>query len=63
LAKRRRREEPRRRRCRGHYIRGTAIDHGNAFITQRVVFRGGLQTREYAYAKLLGIEHDARLGL
>jgi hypothetical protein len=37
----------------------TAIDHGKAFITdQRVVFLGGKQTRECAYAKLLGVEHE-----
>ena len=49
---------------RGHYVQGapvpTAIDHGKAFITdQRVVFLGGKQTRECAYAKLLGVEHES----
>ena len=49
---------------RGHYVQGapvpTAIDHGKAFITdQRVVFMGGKQTRECAYAKLLGVEHES----
>jgi hypothetical protein len=48
----------------GHYVQGspvpTAIDHGKAFITdQRVVFLGGRQTRECAYAKLLGFEHES----
>jgi hypothetical protein len=38
----------------------TAIDRGKAFITdQRVVFLGGKQTRECAYAKLLGVEHES----
>jgi hypothetical protein len=49
---------------RGHYVQGapvpTAIDHGKAFITdQRVVFLGSRQTRECAYAKLLGVEHES----
>jgi hypothetical protein len=49
---------------RGHYVQGapvpTAIDHGKAFVTdQRVVFLGGKQTRECAYAKLLGVEHES----
>ena len=49
---------------RGHYVQGapvpTAIDHGKSFITdQRVVFLGGKQTRECAFAKLLGVEHES----
>jgi len=49
---------------RGHYVQGapvpTAIDHGKAFITdERVVFLGGKQTRECAFAKLLGVEHES----
>jgi hypothetical protein len=48
---------------RGHYVQGTpvatAIDQGTTFITnKRVVFRGRRQTRECAYAKLIGFEHD-----
>ena len=47
---------------RGHFIQGTptpaAIDVGTTYITnQRVVFRGGKQTRECAFAKLIGYDH------
>lgn len=47
---------------RGHYQpdpeRPTVIDNGTATITdQRVVFQGGKQTREWAFAKLLGYQH------
>jgi len=48
---------------RGHYVQGTpsptAIDRGNTYITnQRVVFRGGTQTRECLFSKLIGFDHD-----
>jgi len=48
---------------RGHLVQGapapTAIDTGTVFITnQRVVFQGGQQTRECAFAKLIGFEHS-----
>ncbi len=51
----------------GHYVSGTptptAIDTGTTFITnQRVIFQGGEQTRECAFAKLIGFEHDDRDG-
>lgn len=47
---------------RGHYVQAppvpTAIDQGTAFVTnQRVVFEGGRQTRECAFAKLIGFQH------
>lgn len=47
---------------RGHYEAGaeqpTVIDTGTATITdQRVVFQGAKQTREWAFAKLLGYQH------
>jgi hypothetical protein len=47
---------------RGHYVQGTphptAIDTGTVFITnQRLVFTGHAQTRECAFAKLLGYQH------
>jgi hypothetical protein len=49
---------------RGHYVQGTphptAIDTGTVFITnQRLVFTGHAQTRECAFAKLLGYQHGA----
>jgi len=49
--------------ARGHYVQGapapTAIDTGTVFVTnQRVVFQGANQTRECAFAKLLGVRHD-----
>lgn len=45
---------------RGHYVQGTptptSIDAGTLFITdQRVVFQGAHQTRECAFAKLIGV--------
>lgn len=47
---------------RGHYVQGTptstAIDTGTAYITnKRVIFRGAKQTRECAFAKLIGFQH------
>ena len=49
---------------RGHYVQGaphpTSIDTGTMFITnQRLVFEGHAQTRECAFAKLLGYQHGA----
>ncbi len=46
----------------GHYAQGastpTAIDVGTVFITnQRVIFQGNKQTRECAFAKLIGFQH------
>jgi hypothetical protein len=51
----------------GHYVQGTptptAIDTGTVYITnKRVVFQGRRQTRECAFAKLIGIHHDDRDG-
>ncbi len=51
----------------GHFVQGTpiatAIDTGSCFITnQRVIFQGGKQTRECAFAKLVGFEHDDAAG-
>jgi hypothetical protein len=51
----------------GHFVSGTptptAIDTGTTFITnQRVIFEGGKQTRECAFAKLIGFEHDDSAG-
>jgi hypothetical protein len=48
---------------RGHLAQSapvaTAIDRGTLFVTnQRVVFQGGKQTRECAFAKLIGFEHS-----
>lgn len=47
----------------GHYVAGTpaptAIDTGTIFITnKRVIFQGTKQTRECAFAKLIGFQHD-----
>lgn len=43
--------------------RQTVIDNGTAVITsQRVVFLGAKQTREWAYSRLLGIQHDDEVG-
>jgi hypothetical protein len=47
---------------RGHYVQGTphptAIDTGTVFVTnQRLVFTGHAQTRECAFAKLLGYQN------
>jgi hypothetical protein len=52
---------------RGHYVQGaptlTAIDHGNVFVTnRRIIFVGSRQTRECAFAKLIGFEHDDKAG-
>ncbi len=51
----------------GHYVQGdpapTAIDTGTTYITSaRLVFRGASQTRECAFAKLIGFDHDAADG-
>jgi hypothetical protein len=51
---------------RGTYVPGderpTIIDTGTVTITdQRVVFRGMKQSREWAFTKLLGVEHDPTL--
>jgi len=48
---------------RGHYVQGapvpTSIDVGTVFVTnKRIVFEGPKQTRECAFSKLLGVEHD-----
>ncbi len=52
---------------RGHYVQGaakpTAIDTGTVYITnKRVIFQGAKQTRECAFAKLLGFRHDEAEG-
>jgi hypothetical protein len=49
---------------RGHFVQGapvaTAIDTGTVYITsKRVIFQGARQTRECAFAKLIGFQHDA----
>lgn len=37
----------------------TAIDTGTVFVTnQRVIFQGAKQTRECAFAKLIGFQHS-----
>jgi hypothetical protein len=46
----------------GHYVQGdevpTPIDTGTVTITnQRVVFQGAKATREWAFSKLLGVQH------
>jgi len=51
----------------GHYVQGTpaptAIDTGTVFITnKRVIFQGTRQTRECAFAKLIGFEGDDAAG-
>jgi hypothetical protein len=48
---------------RGHYVPGpdtpTTIDVGTMFFTtQRFVFLGAKQSREWAFSKLLGFQHD-----
>ncbi|GAC1364765.1 MAG: hypothetical protein NVSMB32_07630 [Actinomycetota bacterium] len=48
---------------RGHYVAGpdqpARIDSGTLFFTtQRLVFLGTRQNREWAFAKLLGYQHD-----
>jgi hypothetical protein len=52
---------------RGHYVQGspvlTAIDYGTVYITnRRVIFSGSRQTRECAFAKLIGFQHDDQVG-
>jgi hypothetical protein len=47
----------------GHFVQGTpiptAIDTGTVFITnRRVIFQGTKQTRECAFAKLIGFQSD-----
>jgi hypothetical protein len=47
---------------RGHFVQGApspaAIDTGTVFITgKRVIFQGARQTRECAFAKLIGFQH------
>jgi hypothetical protein len=51
----------------GHYVQApptpTAIDTGTIYITnKRVIFEGSKQTRECAFAKLIGFQHDDRGG-
>lgn len=51
---------------RGTFVQGdevpTLIDEGVGVITnQRAVFQGSKQTREWAFAKLIGVQHDAGL--
>ncbi len=52
---------------RGHYVQGepapTAVDTGTTYITSsRVVFRGARQTRQCAFASLLGLDTDRAAG-
>jgi len=52
---------------RGHYVQGTpsptAIDTGTVYLTnRRVIFQGGRQTRECAFAKLIGYQTDDAAG-
>ena len=47
----------------GHYVQGaptpTAVDTGTVYITnKRVIFQGAKQTRECAFAKLIGFQHS-----
>lgn len=51
----------------GHFVQGTptptAIDTGTVYLTnKRVIFQGSKQTRECAFAKLIGFEHDDNEG-
>ena len=51
----------------GHYVQGeptlAAIDRGTLYVTnRRVVFTGPKQTREVAFAKLVGFRHDDQAG-
>ena len=51
---------------RGTFVQGderpTPIDDGTITITtQRVIFQGMKQAREWAFAKLLGMQHDPKL--
>jgi hypothetical protein len=50
---------------RGRYTQGpvvpTVIDAGTAYVTnKRVVFRGGKQTRECRFQRLIGVSYEAR---
>lgn len=50
----------------GTFVQGadvpTPIDNGTAFVTnQRVVFRGDKATREWAWTKLISLDHDDAL--
>lgn len=52
---------------RGHYVQGAvtpaAIDTGTVYITnKRVIFQGARQTRECAFAKLIGVRHSDNEG-
>jgi hypothetical protein len=52
---------------RGHYVQGapvpTPVDTGTVYITnRRVIFQGAKQTRECAFAKLIGFQHADREG-
>jgi hypothetical protein len=52
---------------RGHYVQAppvaTAVDTGTVFITnKRVIFAGAKATRECAFAKLIGFQHDDNAG-
>jgi len=51
----------------GHYVQGasvpTAVDTGTVYITnKRVIFQGVKQTRECAFARLIGFQHSDREG-
>ena len=51
----------------GHFEQGalapTIIDRGTAYVTnKRVIFQGEKQTRECAFAKTIGFEHDDDVG-
>jgi hypothetical protein len=51
----------------GHYVQSApvamAIDTGTVYITnRRVIFQGTKQTRECDFAKLIGFQHDDRMG-
>lgn len=55
------------RRSLGHYVHSaptpTAIDTGTVYITKRrVILKGSRQTRECAFAKLIGFSHDDYVG-
>ncbi|MCL6091400.1 MAG: hypothetical protein M1435_00395 [Actinobacteria bacterium] len=52
---------------RGHYVQAEpvlgAIDRGALYLTNhRVLFTGPKQTREVAFAKLVGFQHDQQTG-
>ena len=51
----------------GHFVQGdlspTAIDTGTTYITStRVIFQGANQTRECAFAKMIGFDHASDTG-